>query len=114
MTKYYPWAQEFPGAITISDSDGIILDMNDKAVEVFLTDGGLKLIGSNVFNCHPEPARSKLMELYKTHEINIYTIEKNGIKKLIYQTPWFREGHFAGFIELALEIPFDMPQYKRD
>ncbi len=28
---------------------------------------------------------------------NAYTIEKNGIKKLIHQTPWFENGEYTGF-----------------
>ena len=112
--KDYSWAQEFPGAVTISDTQGKLLDMNDKAADVFAEDGGIALIGSNIFDCHPEPARTKLMELYKTGEINVYTIEKNGIKKLIYQAPWFHEGQLAGYVELSLEIPFEIPHFSRD
>ena len=41
------------------------------------------------------------------------TFEKNGIKKLIYQSPWYRDGQYAGFVELSLEIPFDMPHFIR-
>jgi len=40
-------------------------------------------------------------------------IEKNGIKKLIYQTPWYQDGQYSGFIEMALEIPFQMPHFVR-
>jgi transcriptional regulator with PAS, ATPase and Fis domain len=112
--KHYPWAHEFPGAVTISDAHGIILEMNEKAAEVFAEDGGMDLIGSNIFDCHPEPARSKLIELYKTNKINAYTIEKNGKKKLIYQAPWFNQGQFAGYVELSLEIPFDLSHFIRD
>jgi hypothetical protein len=112
--KSYPWSQEFPGEITVSDVNGIIVEMNDKAAVGFAEDGGVGLIGSNVFDCHPEPSRAKLMELYKTHKVNVYTIEKKGVKKLVYQTPWFSEGKFAGYVELLLEIPFDLPHFIRD
>jgi len=112
--KPYPWVDEFPGSITVSDENGIILNMNNKSVEVFAEDGGLALIGSSVLNCHPEPARTKLVELYKTENSNIYTLEKNGKKKLIYQTPWYNEGKFAGYVELALDIPFKLPHFIRD
>jgi hypothetical protein len=46
-------------------------------------------------------------------EKNIYTIEKNGVRKLIYQSPWFSNGSYAGFVELALEIPWEMPHFIR-
>jgi hypothetical protein len=44
---------------------------------------------------------------------NVYTIERNGIKKLIHQSPWFRGAEYQGFVELSLEIPFDMPHFER-
>ena len=49
----------------------------------------------------------------RTRQPNIYTIEKKGIKKLIYQAPWFQDGQLAGLVELSLEIPFDMPHFLR-
>jgi len=47
-------------------------------------------------------------------QANIYTIEKHAKKKLIYQTPWYRDGKYAGFIELSLVIPEEMPHFIRD
>ncbi len=107
------WQKDFPGAITICDTTGVILDMNARAVDVFADDGGRKLIGTNALDCHPEPARSKFAAMLKELRTNVYTIEKNGRKKLIYQAPWFENGVYAGFVELSLEIPFDMPHFVR-
>ena len=107
------WVKEFPAAVTVCDGDGIILDMNDKAAKTFEKDGGRKLIGSNVLDCHPEPARSKTERRLAAREKNVYTIEKNGVKKLIYQSPWYRNGEYAGFVELSLEIPFELPHFIR-
>ncbi len=107
------WMKEFPGAITVCDQDGILLEMNDKAARTFESDGGRALIGKSLFDCHPEPARTKTTELLASRTRNVYTIEKNGIKKLIYQSPWFRDGKFAGFVELSLEIPFELPHFVR-
>ena len=109
----HSWVQEFPGAITVCDRDGIILEMNDKSAKVFEEDGGRQLIGANLLDCHPEPARVQLEELLETQQANVYTIEKNGVKKLIYQTPWYQDGQYSGFIEMALEIPFQMPHFVR-
>jgi transcriptional regulator with PAS, ATPase and Fis domain len=109
----HPWIKEFPAAITVVGSDGIILEMNDKAARTFASDGGLALIGKNVLDCHPDPARGKLERLMDGRWTNVYTIEKNGIKKLIYQAPWFKDGQYAGFIEFAFEIPFEMPHFIR-
>jgi transcriptional regulator with PAS, ATPase and Fis domain len=107
------WIKEFPAAITVCDEDGILLEMNDKAAKTFESDGGRKLIGSNMLDCHPEPARTETERLLASREKNVYTIEKNGVKKLIYQSPWFKNGKYAGFIELSLEIPFEMPHFIR-
>ena len=107
------WIQEFPAAVTVCDKDGIILEMNDKAAKGYEKDGGRALIGCNLLDCHPEPARSKTRAMLASGEKNIYTIEKNGIKKLIYQSPWFRNGHYAGFVELSIEIPWEMPHFIR-
>ena len=107
------WIKEFQGAVTVCDPQGIILEMNDKSARTFENDGGRALIGSNLFDCHPEPSRSKLMALMQERRTNIYTIEKKGIKKLIYQSPIYDRGVYAGFVELSLEIPFDMPHFVR-
>jgi hypothetical protein len=88
--------------------------MNDAAAEVFKEDGGRALIGSNVLDCHPAAARRKLEVMMARHEKNVYTIEKNGKKKLIYQPPWYKDGQYAGFVELSMEIPFEMPHFLRD
>jgi len=109
----HSWVQGFPGAITVCDRDGIILEMNDKSATVFEEDGGRQLIGTNLLSCHPEPARAQLEGLMETQQANVYTIEKNGVKKLIYQTPWHKDGEYCGFIEMALVIPFQMPHFVR-
>jgi hypothetical protein len=36
--------------------------MNDEAAIIFKEDGGRTLIGRNVFDCHPEPARSESLK----------------------------------------------------
>ena len=112
-TTEFAWVKEFAGAVTVSDPDGIITEMNDKAARSFEEDGGRALIGKNMLDCHPEPARTRLAELMKACQTNVYTIEKKGVKKLIYQSPWYQNGEYAGFIEVSLEIPFDMPHFIR-
>lgn len=107
------WSTELPIAITVCDRDGIILQMNNKAQQTFAQEGGAALIGTNVLDCHPEPSRTQLDAMLTTGEKNVYTIEKNGIKKLIYQTPWYEQGTYMGFIELSMEIPFELPHFVR-
>ena len=112
-TSENAWVKEFPGALTICDPDGIIIEMNDKAAKTFEGDGGRALIGKNVLDCHPEPARSTLKKLLESRERNVYTTEKNGVKKVIYQSPWYHNGEYAGFMELSLEVPLEMPHFVR-
>jgi transcriptional regulator with PAS, ATPase and Fis domain len=109
----HDWVKEFPAAVTVSDPQGVILAMNDKAAKTFEKDGGYALIGKNMLDCHPEPARTKTEHLLAAQEKNVYTIEKNGIKKLIYQSPWYKNGQYAGIVEISLEIPFEMPHFIR-
>jgi PAS domain S-box-containing protein len=113
MQDTYDWTREFPGAVTVCDTDGIILSMNEKSIATFASYGGAELIGKSVLDCHPEPARARLMELMREQRVNSYTIEKGGRKKLIYQAPWYRDGKWAGIVEISLEIPFDMEHFVR-
>ena len=108
------WVKEFPAAVTVCDAQGVLLEMNDKSIVTFQADGGAALIGTNLLDCHPEPSRTQLAGLLKDGKVNAYTIEKNGKKKLIYQTPWSVDGVYRGLVELSLEIPFDMPHFVRD
>lgn len=108
------WVEEFPGSITVCDSKGIILEMNAKAVEVFEKDGGLKLIGTNLLDCHPEPARIKLKELMEKEQVNVYTTEKAGVRKVVCQTPWYKDGEYSGFVEISLVVPGEIPNLIRD
>jgi len=97
-------------SITVSDKDGNVLWMNPKSQTVNKGD----YTGKNLLDCHPEPARTKLIELLNNHETNAYTIEKGDVKKLIYQTPWYDDNkEFAGYVEFSIEIPFEMPHYVR-
>ena len=110
----HEWIAEFPAAITVCDKEGIILEMNDKAAKTFVLDGGYELVGLNMLDCHPEPARTKTERLLAAKEKNVYTIEKNGLKKLIFQSPWYQNNQYAGFVEISMEIPIEMPHFARN
>jgi len=110
----YPWAKELGVGVTVCDTEGIVVEMNDRATKIFEKQGGRALVGKTLLDCHPEPARSKLVRLMENRETNSYTIEKNGIKKLIHQAPWYADGRYAGFVELSIEIPTDMPHFVRE
>jgi len=108
------WVNEFPAAVTVCDREGIILTMNRRAAEGFAADGGMDLVGRSLIDCHPEPARSRLVSLLEHGTRHVYTIEKRGVRKLIYQAPWYRDGQYAGLVELSLELPAEMPHFVRE
>ena len=109
-----PWAKEFPGDITVCDVTGVILEMNDRAAKTFAKDGGRALVGSNLLDCHLEPSRTKLRELMASGKVNAYTTEKGGVKKLIYQAPWYEDGEYRGLVEVAMVLPDVLPHFVRD
>jgi hypothetical protein len=109
----HDWIKQFPGAILVCDCNGVILEMNDKSAKSHESDGGYALIGKNLLDCHGEPARSQIEKLLEGCEKNVYTIEKDGLKTLIYQCPWFEQGRYAGFVQLSLEIPFEIEHFVR-
>ncbi len=107
------WVKELKAAITVCDREGVALEMNDQAAATHAQDGGRELIGKSILDCHPERARAIFEELLKSGGTNVYTIEKGGVKKLIYQAPWYQDGEYRGIVELSLPIPFVMPHFVR-
>ena len=107
------WVQEFPAAITVCDASGVILAMNDRSRASFEAEGGAALIGTDLHNCHTGESREKVAALLASQSPNCYTIEKNGVKKLIYQSPWFEGGSYRGFVEISIPVPEQMPHFVR-
>ena len=105
------WAKEMNCAVTVCDSEGVILYMNDKAKETFAKHGNL--IGKSLIPCHNENSRAIIAKLLETGGTNSYTIQKNGQKKMIYQTAWKEDGVVAGLVEISMVIPEEMPHYIR-
>jgi PAS domain-containing protein len=108
-----PWDEEAPVAITVTDADGVIVRMNARARATFATDGGGALVGRNVLDCHPEPARARVAALLADQRANHYTISKGGRRKIIHQIPWYRGGRFAGLVEISVPIPDELPHFDR-
>ena len=108
------WMEECPVSIIVGDPSGRIVYMNSVAADAYLHMGGKLLIGSSMFECHPEPALTKLKELMENRQSNVYTIEKNGIHKMVMQSPWYQDGTYAGYIELIFQIPGEIPHFIRD
>jgi transcriptional regulator with PAS, ATPase and Fis domain len=113
LEKNTHWLDGIQVAVTYCDANGIIRDMNTAAIAVFSKDGGEKLIGGNVLDCHPEPGQKKLKNLIDHPHVNVYTIEKDGHKKLIYQAPVMDGEKFMGIVEISLPIPNEVPHFMR-
>ena len=107
------WIEELQAAVTVTDAAGRIVALNGVARETYAADGGAALIGESVFDCHPEPARTRTLALYRDRQPNHYTITKNGRRKIIHQLPWFKDGGFAGFVEISIPIPDELPHFVR-
>ena len=106
------WAKELNCAITVCDKEGFIIYMNDKSISVNSKQGA-SLIGKNLKDCHPQHAWKIIENLIAMGGTNAYTISKNGIKKMIYQTAWKKNGQVAGLIEISMKIPEEIPHFNR-
>lgn len=109
----HEWINEFPAAITVCDLEGIVIEMNDKAISTFASDGGAELIGKNLYDYHPAHCNKIIEKMMATGNSHSYTIQKGDVKKLIYQQPWFKDGKVAGVVEMSIIIPGEMPHYVR-
>jgi hypothetical protein len=108
------WVTSFPGAVTVSDRDHRIVYMNDKSAEGYAKDGGRALIGQELMPCHSERSNSILRGILESGGQNVYTIDKAGQKKLIFQSAWRDEaGHVAGLVEVSIVLPPGMPHFVR-
>lgn len=105
------WAKELNCSITVCDKDGVIVYQNDRAVEQYRKRGDL--IGKNLFDCHNERSSAIIRHLLETGGTNTYTIEKNGVHKMIFQSAWKKEGVVAGLCEISMIIPAQLPHYIR-
>ena len=105
------WAKEMNCAVTVCDCDGVILYMNDKAKETFASHGDL--VGKNLMGCHNDRSKENIRTLLESGGSNAYTIEKNGLRKMIYKTSCRQDGKVAGLVEFSMVIPCDMTHYVR-
>ena len=110
----FSWFDSVSAALTVCDRDGIIIAMNEKAGISFAKDGGKAMIGKSLMNCHNPHSQAMIKEMMNTGKVNAYSIEKKGIKKMIYQAPWYKDGIICGLVEISMEIPFEMPHFVRE
>lgn len=113
-TKLPDWAFRMNCAVTVVDAQCNIIYMNERSRATFATRGGADLIGHNLMDYHNERSKAIIRRLLAEGGTNAYTIDKEGQKKMIFQTAWFDEsGAVAGLVELSMVIPAEMPHYIR-
>lgn len=106
----FDYFKEFDSAVTICDKNAIIVYMNEKSKTTFPN----TKTGEHLFKCHSEKSIDKINFILSGKTANTYSIEKNGIKKLIHQAPWFENGEIAGLIEISILLPQDLTHHNRD
>lgn len=102
------WNDELDCAVTVCDTEGVVLYQNRRSREV---NGDVQ--GRSLIPCHNERSRAIIRRLLDEGGRNVYTIEKKGVRKLIYQTVWREKGVVSGLVEYSMEIPAQMPHYIR-
>jgi len=107
------WLEQLPCSLTVCDTEYTVLYLNDRSAEINAVDGGKALVGKNLLDCHPPEAREKLKEVMASGRPNIYTVEKNGVRKMVYQAHWRQGARVAGLVEITFELPGEVPHFVR-
>ena len=101
-------------AVTVCDTECVIVYQNEKSVAV---NGDMR--GKCMLGCHNDRSRGIIARILSEGVSNSYTISKKGQRKLIHQTPWYKDAAdgagrtVAGIVELSVVIPEEMPHYDR-
>jgi transcriptional regulator with PAS, ATPase and Fis domain len=105
---------EIENAVTVCDTKGIIVYMNVAAQKMLEKYGAKSLIGKSLYDCHNPASNETIKRLIDKKESNTYFTIKNGVKKLIHQTPWFMNGEMAGLIEICTVLPNNIETLDRN
>jgi len=108
------WAFTYPAEIMVCGPDGLILEMNQTAIQLYEKEGGAAMIGSNVFNHHHEPAASQLRAIVARQQVTTYTTQKQNRNTLVRIAPWYRNEHYAGFVLITFELPEHLPNIVKE
>lgn len=103
-----PWTDELNCAVTVCDTEGAVIYQNDRSLAV---NGDVR--GRSLLPCHNDRSRGIIARLLAEGGTNVYTIEKHGRRKLIYQTVWRTDGRICGLAEFSMELPETLPHYVR-
>ncbi len=106
------WAESVSCAVTICDTEGTIIFMNERSRKTFASHGDL--IGRNLYECHQAFSQNMIRHMLATGESNTYEVIKNGVHKIIHQTPWRVDGKIAGMVEFSTVLPSPLKVINRD
>lgn len=102
-------------AVTVVDTDCRIIYMNERSRLTFASRGGADLMGHDIRPYHNERSQGIIQRLLAKGGSNAYTISKEGLRKMIFQTVWHKaDGSVGGLVELSMVIPEEMPHYVRN
>lgn len=73
----------------------------------------MNTVGKNLMDCHNDRSKATIRQLLETGGQNVYTIEKDGIRKMIYQSAWKENGKVTGLCEISIVLPGEIPHYVR-
>jgi len=105
LGKLIDWAKEIDATLIVTDANNIVIHVNEAACEVFKA---TKLVGTELIAHHPKWAIPAVEELLDKKKPDCYTTETPQGKHFVYHTPWFKDGEYAGFVELVIPIRKDM------
>lgn len=107
-TSAHAWAEELDCAVTVCDTAAVVCFQNARSRAV---NGDVR--GTSLIPCHNDHSQAIIGRLLAEGGKNVYTIEKRGVRKLIYQTVWRSGGTIRGLVEFSLELPEELPHYVR-
>ena len=76
------WAEGTHCAITVCDLEGKVIFMNERSRATFDKEGRT-MLGQNLMPCHSAKSQEKIRHMIATDTVNCYTIDKQGVKKMI-------------------------------
>lgn len=107
------WVHGFPGSVMVCDTDLTVVYMNEAAERNYAREGGRALVGTSIAGCHRQSSIDTVKGILDSGVPNMYTVEKQGVRKFVCQAPWMDGDRIAGIVELSIELPRDMPHRVR-
>lgn len=82
--------------------------MNDMAISMKKED----LTGCNVMKCHNSHSQEIILRMLEHGGQYVYTIEKNDVRKLLYQSSWLNDdGTIGGLCEIMVLLDGEIPHF---